>query len=252
MRAPVEWLVLCHETDASALWAARGLRRRLDGRLEVVTPEILAFATMLEHRIEAGGQVVNIELADGRSIESEGLRGVVSRMITPSIEHWRALGAQDAEYVMAELTAFHLGWLGALRVPVLNPPSLHSLAGRFLRPGEARAMAAAVGVPCELYERSTNDESGAAEVFCTWTSRGASVTVAVVGGSVFGPPVPPALADGCERLSECLGLPLLGLAFGMDDGGSLLLDRITPMPDLRIGGEPLLNRLAEVLQGGAR
>jgi hypothetical protein len=247
--ASVEWLILCHSTDASALWAARGLQRRLDGRVDVVTPELLAFATLLEHRIGGDGQLVRIQLADGRVIRSEQLRGVVNRIVSPWVEHWRSKGPSDAEYVMAEAAAFHLGWLSALTVPVLNPPSPSSLAGAFVRPGEVRSIAFEMGIGCEPFTRSTRDGKGADVDDASWHLRAANAVV--VARRVFGIRMTSSLKERCVRLSDALGTPLLGLTFRPNPAGEPSLEHATPLPDLRVGGEALMDVLAGRLAEGA-
>ncbi len=249
MGASVEWLILCHSTDAAALWAARGLQRRLDERVEVVTPELLAFATLSEHQISPDGQLVHIQLADGRLIRSERLRGVVNRIVSPWVGHWLSNGPGDAEYVMAEAVAFHLGWLSALTVPVLNPPSPSSLAGAFLRPGELRLLAFQMGIACVPFTRSTRDDRGPDGSDASWPLRAANAVV--VAGRAFGVQTTPSLNDRCVRLSEALQTPLLGLTFRPDPAGEPSLECATPLPDLRVGGEALIDVLAGALAEGA-
>jgi hypothetical protein len=79
-----------------------------------------------------------------------------------------------------------------------------------------------------------------------------TITAIVVGDRVVGPALPREVQLGCLRLARLSQTPLLGIE--LTNGGSTndwSFAGATPMPDLRMGGEPLLDALfAELYQPG--
>jgi hypothetical protein len=74
--------------------------------------------------------------------------------------------------------------------------------------------------------------------------------VITLGDRVFGPTLPPQLSAGCLALARIANTPLLGIEFTV--GQSPAFVSATPMPDLRLGGEPLLDELARTLYHSRR
>ena len=74
-------------------------------------------------------------------------------------------------------------------------------------------------------------------------------TLVVVNGVVTGPRAPDGIREGCKRLSELSATPLLGVDFTVDEAGSWTFAGASVMPDLRLGGDPLLDALASTLNG---
>jgi len=75
-----------------------------------------------------------------------------------------------------------------------------------------------------------------------------TVGAVVLGDRVFGPSFPPEIRAACLRLAQLSKTTLLGIEFTASASGNVwTFAGATPMPDLRMGGEPLLNALAEEL-----
>jgi len=62
-----------------------------------------------------------------------------------------------------------------------------------------------------------------------------------------GQPLPPDLAAGAARLAEAVGAQTLGVDLVRADGRWVFAGA-TPLPDLRAGGPPVLDALAQVLR----
>jgi hypothetical protein len=78
-------------------------------------------------------------------------------------------------------------------------------------------------------------------------------TVLVIDRHVFGA-APPSVLSSCQRLAMLAGTAILGIDFNAGALGRWTFAGATPLPDLRIGGQPALDALAEALQaegGGA-
>ena len=74
-------------------------------------------------------------------------------------------------------------------------------------------------------------------------------TVFVVAGQVVGATLPRHIRHGCRRLAELSHTALLGIEFAAGSADPWTFAGATPMPDLRLGGEPLLDALAGALRG---
>ena len=73
--------------------------------------------------------------------------------------------------------------------------------------------------------------------------------VIVVGGAVFSEAdLPPSAVDAYRRLAASSSTPVLGVAFAGDGTGAVA--GITPLPDLRAGGDAAIDAVAEALAGG--
>ena len=72
--------------------------------------------------------------------------------------------------------------------------------------------------------------------------------VVTLGDRVFGPPLPPQISAGCVQLAQISKTPLLGIELTIGQSPALwTFAGATPIPDLRLGGEPLLDELARKL-----
>jgi hypothetical protein len=74
-------------------------------------------------------------------------------------------------------------------------------------------------------------------------------TVFVVADQVVGATLPRHIRRGCRRLAELSHTALLGIEFTTDPAGPWTFAGATPVPDLRLGGEALLDALASALRG---
>lgn len=242
------WLAFCDSTDQAALWAVEGLRARGLAPLACVSPDLLARSRSWVHRVNGAGADIAITLADGSMVEGEAVRGVLNRLVAVPYEPLRYVDPEDREYASQELTAFFLSWLHALPGPVLNRATAQGLSGSWRHRSEWIWLATQAGLPTPRYRQSS---SGSGEVWDAQLTSPARplATVLVVGRQVVGNIASPVISIGCRRLARLTGAQLLGIEFTADTDGAWTFLGATLMPDLRLGGETLLDALALALQG---
>src|SRR6266568_3968496 len=110
----IMYLVLGSSDDPSVQWVVHGLQARGLAPLEWVSAEMLARALRWEHSLGAAGVRLAVTLADGRTIHSDAIRGVVNRLVSVPTEGLHAAHPLDRDYAVQELAAFFLSWLHAL------------------------------------------------------------------------------------------------------------------------------------------
>jgi hypothetical protein len=239
--------VLCHTTDAPALWAYRGLRARGVKPIDLVSAEALSVALRWRHRINVDGTAAEIALADGRLIRSDGIRGVINRIVSVPVTLWRHASEADREYVMQELTALYVSWLYALPCPVLNRPTVSGLGGAWRHESEWVRLAAWAGLPTPTYRRSTADAPGVRDGE-QWLMPSVlpTRTVIVAAGRAFAPHAPAEVLNGCVRLATLSDTAILGVDFTVS-AAEWTFAGATPTPNLMSGGAPVLDVLAHAL-----
>jgi len=244
------WIVLCSATDASALWAYDGLRQMGLRPLELVTAEALASAAQWKHTLN-GGAHLTISLADGRSIYSSAIRGVLNRLTGPAPEMLQRAVSSDRDYVQAEMYAFYLSWIYSLPGVVINRPTPLGLSGPWFHPSEWVYRASRAGLPTPHYRLSGRDPMD--EAFGTLAPAGATtLNLITLCGNVYGGYVPASTARGCAGLAESAGTDLLGLSLYLNRDSRWTFAGAMPLPDLTVGGMPLLRALANKLTEGVR
>jgi hypothetical protein len=245
------WLILGDDADPCLRWAADGLVGRGLAPVKLLTAARLGPGLRWEHRVGVTGGTVEVTLGDGELIRSSHLRGVLNRLGAPP--GWPLLDrvhVQDRDYVRQELAAFFLSWLASLPQPMLNRPTPQGLAGAWRHPAEWVLLAAKAGLRTTPYRASNRarPDAAAGRAQRLGVRTGAAATkVLVIGGQAVGT-APPAILSACRRLGVLSGTALLGVE--LDDGaaGPWTFAGATPRPDLRDGGEPALDALAEALQ----
>lgn len=220
------WLIVCEPHDWSALWAHAHLAASGTEAIEIVTPAQLVFSPRSIHRLGQGCPSLEIELADGREISSADVTGVLNRFNTLPTDHLAAVKASDRSYATEELSALVLSWLACLR-NVVNPPHPLGMAGHHRHPTEWASLAHAAGF-----------RSGAQ------VSPHPAMRI-VFDGEVFGPPASNEVVESCVRLGDLAETRLLGIVLDEEDGQSRFVSA-TPIPDLRVGGWPLLDALSRL------
>lgn len=241
------WLILCSSGDLSAFWTYEGLKTRGLAPLELVTAETLAYAHW-EHRLGIEGVHSNMTLPDGRRIHNKDVRGVLNRLTCVPYESLLLIHPSDREYVLQELNAFFLAWLESLPRPMLNSPTPQGLSGYARHVSEWIWLASKAGLPTLNYGQSSHN-------FALETSANAKVfpigtpieTVIVINGHVTGSPTPAYIQNGCRHLAELSNTELLGIEFSTSMADSWTFAGATTFPDLRLGGQALLDVLISVL-----
>lgn len=241
------WLVLCSSNDAAALWAYQGLCQMLSP-VHLVTVESLSYCLRWNHRLTATGDSTSFTLQDGRVIESQQIRGTVNRVPVPPTSQLAAAVPEDRGYAAQEMYSFYVSWLKAFPEPILNVPTPQGLCGRWQHISEWIRLAAQAGLQTSKYRMSSQDAPS--DWQSTTLAEGQTArTAVVVRDAVFGWNMPSNVADGCVRLAALAGVETLGVNFYYNEKGRLIFASATPMPDFRLGGWPLLKKLAHILKG---
>jgi hypothetical protein len=238
------WLVICSAQDESALWAYQGLRMRGLNPVELVTAEMLTTNARWEHTVGVDGANINITLADGRVIDNRSVRGVVNRLTHVPLTHLSA--APDFEYATQEYTALFMSWLKALPAPMFNDVDTQGLSGAWRHVSEWACLANRAGLPTPAYTQTSHDEIDETLQVRRLVPEGTPTAMAItVGDRVFGPFLPPMVSRACRELARISKTQLLGIELAVGQAPhSWTFAGATPMPDLRLGGEPLLDALA--------
>jgi hypothetical protein len=242
------WLVLCSSSDRSAIWAYEGLRQRGLEPMRLVTTEEFDYRVHWEHRVRVGGASVRLTLGDGTSIGSGDLCGVLNRIEYVPSGNLLLIQPLDRDYVLEELSAYFLSWLYALPGPMLNRPSPQGLSGQWRHASEWLCLAARAGLPAATYRQSSHDLSQGTSTATSVAPPGTPVrTILVVDGQLAGGPAPAHIVEGCLRLGALAKTELLGAEFTVETGDRWTFVGATTHPDLRPGGERLLDLLARAL-----
>jgi hypothetical protein len=223
------YFLLADTLDQSATWAATGLRSRGLSSLELITPAMLIHATSWEHRVGAEGVHTKVLFRAGATLDSTTVKGVLNRIPWLNVELFSHCRQEDREYVQQEFTALVMSALGALDCKVWNRPTAQGMGGAWRHLSEWTSLAGAAGMRTRPYQ---------APIAAAPPARH---TAFVLGDRVVGAPSP--LVPACVRLATLARTGLLGVEF---DAGWTFTNA-TPQPDLRLGGEPLLDALAEGL-----
>ena len=239
------WLLLCNSTDQPALWAATRLRARALEPLTVLTPELLHYSFQWEHRLRRdGAATVAFTLADGRRIDASSIRGVVNRIPLVPGRLLQHLVEADRAYAQQEWTALHMSWMASLRVPVLNLPVMEGLCGAWRHGSEWAWLAGQAGLDVDAYVEQV--PSAAASRDIGGVAPPVRTVIAIDGRGIGHADEP--LADACGRLGVLADTRILGVDI---DARTSAFVSASPLPDLRIGGEPFIDALASALRAGA-
>lgn len=250
--------MLCEHYDEAATWAGEGLSAR-GLPVERVTADDLADATRWSHRVGAAGTTFGVELDDGRVVDHETVLGTLNRLVTSPTSQLRAADPADRDYAAQELFAFSLSWLWSLPGPMLNRPTPQGLSGYWRHESEWAVLAARAGLRTAPYTMTSAESNGRWMLAEEAMDEDRVTTLFVVDGQVIGEPHHRAVTDGCRQLAALSGSTLVGIdlvdeqPFG---GGGTGPERWTflqasPLPELRLGGDALLDALAAVFTGSA-
>jgi hypothetical protein len=251
------YLVLCSTSDPSGLWAYEGLKHLGIAPLELVLAESLAQpATRWEHRLDRTGAHIKIALPDGRVLCGSRIRGAINRLHAPSPVPALRAAESDREYAQAELHAFYLSFLNALPGVVLNRPTPSGLCGAWHHASEWAVLAGRAGLPVRTYRQSASDapeqfyvpQPPEGVVPCTFIACAGQV----FGSELYGVQLPESTVQACSRLAATAGAQMMGIDLYLDAQGGWNFASATPSPDLRIGGMPLLRRIANQLTEGGQ
>lgn len=174
------------------------------------------------HYIAASG--TSAAVIGGRQVALPEITGVVTCL--PSVSELELLHIvpSDRPYVAAEMTAFLLAWLSALRCPVVNRPSPTCLSGPYWRPEQWAYVASQIGMRVQpVYRRVAFSEASPPAV-------PESTTVTVVGERCL-ERVDTAVMMGARRLARAANVEMLAARFS-DSGADAVFLGADPWPDL--------------------
>lgn len=239
--------VFCPADDLPALWACRGFKRRGLTTLEIFTPEALVYNRRLEHRLRDGETVTRLVLQDGRVLDSASIGGILNRISILPTKHLHIAAHADQLYAAQEQQAVFLSWLYGLPCTVINRPGPRGLAGDQRSLTEWNWLAGRAGLPVLRI-----DQDDAVGIQMQSTGMMPMPQLIVLDEQIYAPPASLELVQSLRpsivRLASISGLRLLGVEFYTSVDGKALFAQATPLPDLRLGGEALLDALAEALQ----
>ncbi|GAA1390469.1 hypothetical protein [Catellatospora chokoriensis] len=233
------WLVLCHPDDHAALWAYTALKARGLAPLRLVCPQALACATHVVHRIDAHGARFELSLADGSTLASKQIRGVLNRMSSLPVAHLGPADDVDSRYAAEELSALALSWLSCISPVMVNRPSPRGLPGAWRPAAQWAVLAAQAGLAVSavpLYSPGLHPRPLAP-----------ARVVVVAAGTAYGAPAPEAVMRACVQLADAAELDLLSVGFHVEPDGTWRFAHADPLPDLRLGGQALIGRLHDHL-----
>jgi hypothetical protein len=200
-----------------------------------------------EHRVGGADPSIRITLADGRVINNQTVRGTLNRLTQVPLQ--QLAGAPDYDYATQEYAAFFMSWLYSMPQPILNPAAAQGLSGAWRHVSEWVSLAAQAGLQTPHYRQTSEDTIDERRERRSLFPAGSATTLFItVGDRVVGPSLPRETRDSCLRLAQLAEAPLLGIELVSDaSSNSWTFAGATPMPDLRVGGEALLDALAAAL-----
>ncbi|MBB4717111.1 hypothetical protein BJ965_006993 [Streptomyces luteogriseus] len=229
------WLILCDPTDPVGNWARQGLRDRGLTPVELVTPDDLLYSTQLDHRVERSVAGFRVRLADGRTFADSDITGALNRVVRAPIAPLALASEADTLYAKSELSALMLSLLMCIAPVAVNQPSARGFCGAWRSAAEWTLLAARAGLP--VRPRSLSSHAGSEP-----PGPAATHTLVVFRESVFGGEDVQDLIPACVQLANLAGTDLLEIGL-YRDSRSVTFTRATPLPDLRLGGDPLLDHL---------
>ncbi len=235
-------LVLCDIGDTAALWAAAQLQAR-GLPVDIVFPQALGAALRWEHRVQGRTASLTMTLADGRMVSSDAPSPIVNRLSFVPLDRLRQMAGADYGYAMQEMFAAYLSALHAWPSAVINRPTPQGLCGNMRHPSVWATLGARAGLQVRPWAQSAADPPSAA-----WAYQPSDATAFVVDGRyVAGAGLPGELGAPCVELARLANVELLGVDFQRGAGGGWEMVGASPMPNLALGGEAMIDALSEAL-----
>ena len=242
-------MVLCAAADESGSWLRDGLRVRGLHDVELVSVDELVYSPSLTHRVSTDAVTTEIRLWDGRII-GPALRGVVNRATFLPLDHLDKVGEPDRSYATQELYALFASVLFGLPGRIVNPGGPYGLSGPTLHHAQWCVAASQAGLMVS-HTRYPGTDTAEQRLSSRCQVLVVGAATIVLHGSTTasaGLSVPPEIAAGCRRLAAAQGVEVLQVDF--DDAEHWAFVGAEVHPDLRRGGDQVLDALADYLVPG--
>lgn len=241
------WLVIFSTADRPALWAFGGLKKLAPGPVELVCVDTMAYSQDIRHWVGPGDKSgFSFSLHDGRQINSEDVTATLNRVCIVPTAHLNSSSVKEKQYAIEEFNALFISLLSSLDGAVVNRPTTTGLCGAFRHPSQWTYLAAQAGLYTRAFVNGDSAQGRRAVSGEYGSPITPPVTVIVAGQAVFGPDIPDQIKKRCVRLASLTGATLLGIDFNIDKNRRWFFAGANPAPDLRLGGEGLLEHLADM------
>ena len=224
----------------------------------LVTSGLLSFAQRRSQRIGREGTRAIVDLGEGGVIDQPAL--VVNRLLSPPVAAWQWAKPGERDYAAAEMTAFTLSWLAAVPGVVRNRPSPTCLAGPSPHPLRTAVLAhrAGLDVPDADFGAGTATLQ-LLEAAVRGAAPGARAChVVVLDGRIVdaegverraGARMPEGFGSAVARFATAVGAAegLIGIDLVVA-GGRWWFAGMTPLPDLMVAGEALVQDLIGLVE----
>ena len=242
------FFVFAGSGDAAALWATQGLRARGLDPVEFITPAMLAASPRWEHRVGESGAATSIDFHRDRRLASGRVSGIINRIGFLPLELFQNGKPDDRQYAQQELTALLMSCFHGLDCPVMNRPVAQGMAGAWRHPAEWAILASRAGLCAWPYRMRTGVP------MTGWSLAPLDLPrkmIFVIGNRVSGE-APQHILDASQRLAALSRTAMLGVEFVAGPQNEWTFAGACPQPDLRTGGDSLLDTLSAVLKGDAQ
>ncbi len=246
------WLIFTENNDPSGAWLAQGLAQRGFADVLQISRRDLGQLKSWDFGSDAQGSWFQLELANGRRIDSRVAAGVVNRLQPVAAEQsWHEnLGGLGSPEMASALRAC----LASFSCPVINPVDVRSMHGGARPASEWPQLARQAGLPAltqRAVMRGGNQLHYSDAGFAADAARMSSGKVLVIGRRVvsmaLSPDAPEAIAAGCVKLAELALTPLLEVTFFVSEAGEWFFRGANSCPNLSPGGNGVLDAMAESL-----
>jgi len=242
----LRFLILAHRGDATALKVASHLLMRHSREsLRVVFADELMSQSQIIHRVNGAKALTSLRLADGFSINNDGIGIVFNRLRQVEVPQFARAITADQEYAALELFACLISWMKSLTCPILGAPSSQSLGGPTLSTLAWNVLAGKAGLPTSRVRFTSSLKHYSLQGACRFPAgnsatgdvpavlthhRAPGIAVAVIGERVLGPCAENVKA-GCLRLAKLSGFEVLVVYFSSEQDG-LVFGGVDPYPQL--------------------
>lgn len=201
-------LVVANKSDIQA----KELVTRWGHQACLLTPENLSVKGWRYNTEDIDNSIL---VANGLPVVSHEVLGVFTRLhgvLEADLPH---IVPADRAYVAAEMSAFLLAWLFALKCPVLNRPTPTSLSGPYWRQEKWISTAARLGIPVATSRRRAVFQAGQI------ADQNDGIEVTIIGCRHFGN-IDPVLVRHARALAGAAGVDLLSVRFSGNGPGPVL------------------------------